>query len=186
MEVVETEVEIETPDGTCDAAFVHPGAGAHAGVLIWPDAFGLRPAMREMARGLAVAGYSVLVPNPFYRVAKGAVADPSHFDFRNPADFAKLQPLMASVNAPGNAEKDAVAYVAFLDALHSPGTDGVGLHEAHVGDQRVVLKELEQRPPRLPDSFRPAAASGEERPRRCAHDLLHADLVDGHEGLLLV
>jgi carboxymethylenebutenolidase len=116
MEVVETEVEIETPDGTCDAAFVHPSAGAHAGVLIWPDAFGLRPAMREMARGLAVAGYSVLAPNPFYRVAKGAVAEPSHFDFRNPADFAKLQPLLASVNAPGNAEKDAVAFVAFLDA----------------------------------------------------------------------
>ncbi len=30
--------------------------------------------------------------------------------------MAKLQPLMASVNAPGNAEKDAVAYIAFLDA----------------------------------------------------------------------
>ena len=35
---------------------------------------------------------------------------------QNPADRAKLQPLMASVNAAGNAEKDAVAYVAFLDA----------------------------------------------------------------------
>jgi len=30
--------------------------------------------------------------------------------------MAKLQPLMASVNAPGNADKDAVAYVGFLDA----------------------------------------------------------------------
>ena len=68
QQVVETNVDIKTPDGTCDAAFIHPAAGAHPGVIIWPDAFGLRPSMREMAKRLAMAGYSVLVPNPFYRV----------------------------------------------------------------------------------------------------------------------
>src|SRR5207244_12675708 len=31
-------------------------------------------------------------------------------------EMAKLRPLMATVNAAGNAEKDAAAYVAFLDA----------------------------------------------------------------------
>jgi carboxymethylenebutenolidase len=116
LEVVETDVEIKTPDGTCDAAFIHPKSGSHPGVLIWPDAFGLRPSMRDMAKRLAAAGYSVLVPNPFYRVSKAPFSDASNFNFQNPADMAKLQPLMASVNAPGNAEKDAVAYVAFLDA----------------------------------------------------------------------
>jgi carboxymethylenebutenolidase len=90
--------------------------GSHPGVLIWPDAFGLRPSMREMAKRIAAEGYSVLVPNPFYRVAKAPFSDASNFSFQNPADMAKLQPLMASVNAPGKAEKDAVAYVAFLDA----------------------------------------------------------------------
>jgi carboxymethylenebutenolidase len=116
LDVVETDVEIKTPDGTCDAAFIHPKTGSHPGVLIWPDAFGLRPSMRDMAKRLAAAGYSVLVPNPFYRVAKAPFSDASNFNFQNPADMAKLQPLMASVNAPGNAEKDAVAYVGFLDA----------------------------------------------------------------------
>jgi carboxymethylenebutenolidase len=116
LDVVETDVEIKTPDGTCDAAFIHPKSGSHPGVLIWPDAFGLRPSMRDMAKRLAAAGYSVLVPNPFYRVAKAPFSDASNFNFQNPADMAKLQPLMASVNAPGNAEKDAVAYVGFLDA----------------------------------------------------------------------
>jgi len=33
-----------------DAAFMHPATGSHPGVLIWPDAFGLRPSMREMAK----------------------------------------------------------------------------------------------------------------------------------------
>ena len=115
-DIVETNVEIKTPDGTCDAAFIHPKSGSHAGVLIWPDAFGLRPSMREMAKRIAAEGYSVLVPNPFYRVSRAPFTDASTFNFQNPADAAKLQPLMASVNAPGNAEKDAVAYVAFLDA----------------------------------------------------------------------
>ena len=116
LEVVETNVEIKTPDGTCDAAFIHPKTGSHPGVLIWPDAFGLRPSMREMGKRLAAEGYSVLVPNPFYRVSKAPFTDASSFNFQDPADRAKLTPLMASVNAPGNAEKDAAAYVSFLDA----------------------------------------------------------------------
>jgi carboxymethylenebutenolidase len=115
-DLAENDVEIKTPDGTCDAAFIRPKSGTHAGVLIWPDAFGLRPSMRDMARRLAADGYAVLVPNPFYRVSKAPFTDASHFDFSKPEDRAKIQPLMASVNAAGAAEKDAVAYVAFLDA----------------------------------------------------------------------
>jgi carboxymethylenebutenolidase len=114
LPVVETDVEIKTPDGTCDAAFIHPKTGSHPGVLIWPDAFGLRPSMRDLAKRIAAEGYSVLVPNPFYRVTKAPFKDASNFNFAT--DMGKIQPLMASVNAPGNAEKDAVAYIAFLDA----------------------------------------------------------------------
>ncbi len=120
IEMVETDVEIKTPDGTCDAAFFHPKSlsksGSYPGVLVWPDAFGLRPALRTIGRNIASEGYSVLVPNPFYRVSKAPFTDASKFNFQNPDDMAKLRPLMASVNAPGNAEKDAVAYLAFLDA----------------------------------------------------------------------
>ena len=36
----ERDVEIKTPDGTCDAYFVHPSSGAAAGVLIWPTSSG--------------------------------------------------------------------------------------------------------------------------------------------------
>ena len=116
LPVVETNVEVKTPDGTCDAAFIHPTTGTHPAVVIWPDAFGLRPSMRDMGKRIAAEGYSVLVPNPFYRLAKAPVFDdPSKFNFGNPADMAKLTPLMASINAPGAAERDAVAFVAFLD-----------------------------------------------------------------------
>jgi carboxymethylenebutenolidase len=116
LEVVETNVDVTTPDGTCDAAFIHPKTGSHSGILLWPDAFGLRPATRDMAKRLAAEGYSVLVPNPFYRVSKAPFTDASKFNFQNADDMAKLRPLMGSVNAPGAAEKDAIAYIAFLDA----------------------------------------------------------------------
>ena len=116
QQTVETNVTITTPDGTCDAAFIHPAAGAHPAVVIWPDAFGLRPSMRDMAKRLAAAGYSVLVPNPFYRVAKAPVfEDASNFNFGDPAQRAKLAPLMGSINAEGAAEKDATALIAWLD-----------------------------------------------------------------------
>ena len=114
--VVEDNVTIKTPDGTCDAAFIHPTTGSHPAVLIWPDAFGLRPVMREIGKRIAGEGYSVLVPNPFYRLARAPVFDdPSKFNFANQADMAKLQPLMGSINAPGAAERDATAFIAWLD-----------------------------------------------------------------------
>jgi len=113
--VTEKTVEIKTPDGTCDAAFIHPATGAHAAVIIWPDAFGLRPSMRNMAKRLASeSGYSVLVPNPFYRVGKAPMfEDASKVDFAT--ERPKINPLMASINAAGTVEKDAPAFVAWLD-----------------------------------------------------------------------
>jgi carboxymethylenebutenolidase len=116
QKLTETDVTIKTEDGTCDAAFIHPAAGSHAAVIIWPDAFGLRPAMRDMARRLAGDGYSVLVPNPFYRVAKAPLFETaSNFNFGDPAERSKLGPLMGSIGAAGAAEKDATAFVAWLD-----------------------------------------------------------------------
>jgi carboxymethylenebutenolidase len=114
QQVTETNVEIKTPDGTCDAAFIHPASGAHPAVIIWPDAFGLRPSMRDMAKRLAMAGYTVLVPNPFYRVAKSPVwEDASKVNFQEVRP--KLGPLMGSIQADGAVEKDAPAFIVWLD-----------------------------------------------------------------------
>jgi carboxymethylenebutenolidase len=117
LAVAERDVRIRTGDGTCDAAFFFPASGQHPGVVLWPDAFGLRPAMRAMGRRLAGDGYVVLVPNPFYRVERGTVFETAaNVDFQNPATRAKLGRLMASIAAAGAPEKDAAAHVAFLDA----------------------------------------------------------------------
>ena len=114
----ESDVQIRTPDGTCDAALFMPASGMHAAVILWPDAFGLRPAMRDMGKRLSGAGYVVLVPNPFYRVSKAPLPglNTKEFSFQNKENMAMLQKLMGSIGAPDAAERDAAAFVAFLDA----------------------------------------------------------------------
>ena len=103
----ERDVTIKTPDGTCDAYFVHPASGTGAAVLIWPDIFGLRPAMRTMGKRLASSGYSVLVVNPFYRVGKptatGATPIKEMMSFRQGM-------------TPATDMSDAKALLAWLDA----------------------------------------------------------------------
>lgn len=116
--LTETDVEIHTPSGTCDAALVHPaGAGSWPAAIIFPDIFGLRPAMRDMARRLASDGYVVLVPNPFYRATK-APGITHDFDFSSPTDRAKLAALRAPLTNEG-VGSDATAYVTYLDGLHA-------------------------------------------------------------------
>ena len=109
----ESEVTITTPDGACDAYFVHPASGAAPAVLIWPDIFGLRPAFRQMGKRLAESGYAVLVVNPFYRKQKAPTSSP-HADFEDPATRDMLMGLAHSLT-PETEVTDAKALTAWLD-----------------------------------------------------------------------
>lgn len=115
--VTETEVKVKTPDGVCDAYFVHPATGAAAGVVMWPDILGLRPAFRTMGKRLAESGYSVLVVNPFYR-QKPAPVIPNGASFSDPAIRNIVMPLMQALN-PTTVATDAKAFVTFLDSQAS-------------------------------------------------------------------
>jgi carboxymethylenebutenolidase len=113
--VAESTVDIKTADGVCDAAFFHPqGTGAWPAVLIWTDNQGLRPAFRDMGRRLAAQGYTVLVPNPFYRKRRAPVPGDG-FDFNKPEDRAQITALSQTLTPEGTTA-DAVAFLAYLDA----------------------------------------------------------------------
>src|SRR6202021_2567531 len=89
-DMVDTDVEVKTADGTCDAALIHPkGKGPWPGVILFVDIFGLRPTMRDMAKRRAANGYTVLVPNPYYRTTK-APGLPGTLDFTSADDRAKI------------------------------------------------------------------------------------------------
>ena len=114
LEVTTTNVEVPTPDGTADCHFVHPASGAHPGVLIWPDALGLRPAFEQMGRRLAESGFAVLIVNPYYRTERAPVL-PEGASFRDEAARERIFPLMRSLTPETNVT-DARAFVGFLDA----------------------------------------------------------------------
>ena len=116
-ETKEQEVEIKTPDGTCDAYFVHPASGAHPAVLVWPDIFGLRNPFRQMGKRLAESGYSVLVVNPFYRTQKAPTA-PERADFNDPETRKSLFAFAGTLSPPTHVT-DAKAFVPWLDGQAS-------------------------------------------------------------------
>ena len=113
VDVTESDVEVTTPDGVADCYFVHPSAGQHAAILMWPDILGLRPAFRAMGKRLAESGYSVLVVNPFYRDARSPVVEEgASFGDAETRDI--VLPLARNLNA-GTHFTDARAFVGFLD-----------------------------------------------------------------------
>jgi len=124
--LVEGMVKFAAPGGTMDAFFVHPAKGKHPAVVMWPDIASLRDAFKVMARRLANAGYSVMVPNPFYQDAPAPqFAD---FDaFRKDNGFQKVGPWMAH-NTPAAIAGMSQAAIAWLDKQPSVDTKrGVGV-----------------------------------------------------------
>jgi len=107
--VADSDVTVTTPDGSCDAYFVHPSSGTAPGVLVWPDIFGLRPAMRQMGKRLAESGYAVLVVNPFYRVKKAPTAENGAA-----TPIQQLMPLARALNETTQMT-DAKAFIGWLD-----------------------------------------------------------------------
>lgn len=112
-------LHIPTTDGQADAFAAFPEGGErHPGVLMYSDAFGVRPVLREMAHDLAEHGYYVLVPNLYYRHGPAPVVELPEYigeDIR-PAVVAQLMPLLKAHTTTERVLRDADAYLQFLAA----------------------------------------------------------------------
>ncbi|WP_432102585.1 dienelactone hydrolase family protein [Streptomyces sp. bgisy091] len=109
-------LHIPTADGTADAFAAFPDSGEpHRGVLMYPDGFGVRPVLKDMARELAGHGYYVLVPNLFYRHGPAPVIELPAFigEEERPAIFAQVMPLIEA-HTSAQVLTDADAYLNFL------------------------------------------------------------------------
>ncbi|MGW6023409.1 dienelactone hydrolase family protein [Streptomyces sp. NPDC055099] len=112
-------LQIPTADGQADAFAAFPDDGErHPGVLLYADAFGMRPVLAEMARELAGHGYYVLVPNYFYRHGPAPLVElPDYIgEEARPAILAQLMPLIEEHIAGERVANDAEAYLRFLTA----------------------------------------------------------------------
>jgi carboxymethylenebutenolidase len=124
-----TAVDVPTEDGTADAYLAHPEDGRpRPAVLLYMDAFGLRPRLRAMADRLAGAGYTVLVPNVLYRHGRAPVVElPEFIDpGARPEIFERLGPIMMSLT-PELAMRDADAYLRYLEQCPAAADGPVAL-----------------------------------------------------------
>lgn len=122
-------LQIPTPDGQADAFAAFPDDGErHPGVLLYPDAFGVRPELERKARELAGHGYYVLVPNLYYRRGPSPVIDlPEHIgEEARPAVFAQVMPLIEE-HTTERVLRDAEAYLTFLTAQPEVGPGPVAV-----------------------------------------------------------
>jgi carboxymethylenebutenolidase len=124
--VIETAIEIRTPDGVSDGfLFRTEAAGRRPGVIHLTDIGGIRSSHRGMAQRLAEKGYVLLLPNVFYRTGR-----PPMFDFPfKPGEERSMKRLaeLAGPLTPEAMERDASAYVDFLAAQDSVSDGPMGV-----------------------------------------------------------
>ncbi|MET8538812.1 dienelactone hydrolase family protein [Streptomyces sp. NPDC005065] len=145
-----TSVDIPTQDGVADAYLTHPDdSSPHPAVLLYMDAFGLRPHLKKMADRLARAGYTVLAPNVFYRHGRAPVVElPDVIDpVRRPEIFERLGPIMNSLT-PDLAMRDADAYLRWLTACPLTTDGPVGITGYCMG-ARLALRTAGTYPERV-------------------------------------
>jgi carboxymethylenebutenolidase len=116
---------ISLPDGSTDAFLFSTVGECRPGVMFLTDIGGIREAELTKAQRLAEQGFSVLVPNIFYRTAK-----PPVMPF--PADFGSepVQKRMQELRGPLTPEaivRDAHAYVDFLTSQPTVADGPVGV-----------------------------------------------------------
>jgi len=119
------DVQIPAPDGTANGSLHVPdGAGPWPGVLMIPDAGGLRDTFRDMGDRLAGLGYVTLVPDIYYRGGDWAPFDVNTL-FTNRAERARMGGL-ASALTNDRITADAGAYAGFLLARPEVSGPAIG------------------------------------------------------------
>jgi carboxymethylenebutenolidase len=110
------DVIVKTRDGSCPASLFTPTGktGAWPGVIFFMDGLGIRPTLDEMAQKLADYGYTVLLPDLYYRGGKYAPMVPADVF----ADPAKKENLMKLVGSLDHEKKiaDTEAFIQFMSS----------------------------------------------------------------------
>lgn len=118
------DVRIPTPDGHSNGSLHVPdGDGPWPGVVMFPDAGGLRETFDQMGARVADLGYVALVPDIYYRAGEW---EPFSMEtvFSDEKERARLFGLMSALTNE-KIVSDAGAYAAFL--LDRPEVSGTAI-----------------------------------------------------------
>jgi carboxymethylenebutenolidase len=143
-------VDVATEDGVADTYFVRPdGAGPWPGVLVFQDAFGLRPRLYEMVDRIAQRGYAVLAPNLLYRAGRAPLFDLD--GLRDPDQrgkiFGQIFPLVRQLTLDA-ITRDSKAYLDFFAAQEGVAPGPVAIVGYCMGAMNA-LRAMEAYPDRI-------------------------------------
>lgn len=124
-----TTVILPTQDGDADAYLARPDDdAAHPSVILYTDIMGVRPSMKKMADRLASVGYTVLVPNVFYRSGQAPVVDmPDVVTEDILWDVVGRAVPVAQALTPQDAMRDALVWLDWLEASEFTTGGPVGI-----------------------------------------------------------
>ncbi len=145
------DLDLRTADGVARAWAYGGGPGARPGVLLYPDAYGPRPAMHAIATRIASLGYSVLLPNVFYRAGDYAPFDKVTV-WTDPPERARLMGLIGSLTVD-RVRADSAAYLDALAARPGVRAGGMGVVGYCMGGRLAFLTAALQ-----PERIRAAAS----------------------------
>jgi carboxymethylenebutenolidase len=112
--VIGDRVDLKTDEGTLDVYTFQPdGHGAWPAVVVYMDAFGIRPQLGEMAQRLASNGYVVALPNLYYRTPF-APFNPKQVAAEG-AERDRFKSMIATINGP-MVMRDTAAVLRHLDS----------------------------------------------------------------------
>src|ERR1700733_3240717 len=108
------DVAIKTHDGNCPTLIFTPTdkTGPWPAVIFFMDAFGIRPAVREMGQRLADGGYLVLIPDLYYRLGPLEPMKPAEM-LGDPKAREELMKLVGSLDRERRIS-DTAAFIKFL------------------------------------------------------------------------
>lgn len=114
------DIEITTADGVAKASIFRPDSAgsSNRGIIFYMDAMGPRQSLYGMAQRLADSGYTVLLPDLFYRF--GAYGPFDGNAFGNPASREAILKMLHGTTQDMTKRDSA----AFLKTLASAGTTG--------------------------------------------------------------
>lgn len=132
------DVSIRTNDGACASSVFTPssGAGPWPAVIMFMDAFAIRPMLRQMAQRIADFGYVVLLPDMFYRHGAYGEMNPTEV-FTSGKLMEVIGPLMGSIDAK-RAGEDTGAFLAYLDTRKDVRGEKVGAHGYCMGGSLAI------------------------------------------------
>jgi carboxymethylenebutenolidase len=151
MTIRREELDVQTADGVAHAWTYRGGEDPRPAVLVYTDAYGVRPAMQVMAERIAGLGYFVLLPNVFYRAGSYPPFDAATV-WSDPSERERLMALIRSLT-PDRLRVDGGAYLDAIAAQRGVRADRVGATGYCMGGRLAFLAAAQH-----PEKVRAAAS----------------------------